>query len=542
MGDFLPDLKNHIKTGRISQAKTLLSDISSLTPEEKQAVIQMLALAPDKPALELLSFVTSEQYRDPDIYDRLIQLVIDRAHLNFHFVVILFNNADKKMISQAYPLLRHALSNETDKALLNTIIRTAGKLKLDKLTKDIAEFIFYDDTTLKSEAVKALERIGSPLACEKLERASRTEKCDDDILDALQVLKEARTVKEPEPKPDPVVEKRVENHDKKIKDLSAKEMARQFEALVYFTEKTDLVVSLLSEHKGSGDRDLLINLLMLVSRVIPVESIPDILKIINDSRKDNIVRFCAYNALAAFPEIESAAAITGGLSEPSTPVRLAAVKVLDKHLTDFVCAEIKNRIESGTKKGEQLAETILDANAKKMIQYLMISDTFSYMASNYLTRKTPLHVLDTFISILEERNLKSTARKYMDLREQKAAQEIDPFIVISTNKALLDIYSKLIYASGLSCKCFNHPQDAFEAFVFQRPGAIITDLFLTDMTGLEIATEAREIYPKEDVPVILSTMHKNLDSNLLEKELGSAGVNVLCDFPPKTSQIKSWIK
>ncbi|MCK5348452.1 MAG: hypothetical protein KAJ25_03635, partial [Desulfobacula sp.] len=174
MDDYLPRLKKSIKTGKIGQAKTLLAQISSKPAHEKQEVLQILALAPDKTAFELLSFLTSKEHKDSEIYDRLVQLIIDRTHLSFSFALILCENADTKTIIRAAPLLRHILSNETNKKLLNKIINTAGKIKIESLTADIAEFIFYDDIGLKTEAVKALERIGTSSACRKLEYASKT--------------------------------------------------------------------------------------------------------------------------------------------------------------------------------------------------------------------------------------------------------------------------------------------------------------------------------------------------------------------------------
>ena len=78
--------------------------------------------------------------------------------------------------------------------------------------------------------------------------------------------------------------------------------------------------------------------------------------------------------------------------------------------------------------------------------------------------------------------------------------------------------------------------------VSQKPAAVICDLFLNDMTGMDLAGEVRGLYSTEDVPVIISAIQKNLDKPLLQKELDRAGVNALWEFPPKPAQIKSWIK
>jgi DNA-binding response OmpR family regulator len=89
---------------------------------------------------------------------------------------------------------------------------------------------------------------------------------------------------------------------------------------------------------------------------------------------------------------------------------------------------------------------------------------------------------------------------------------------------------------------FQHPQNAFEAIVSQKPCAIICDLFLNDITGMDFAREARALYSKNEVPIIISTLQKSLDKTRLQIELDRSGVNALCQFPAKTSQIKSWVK
>ena len=409
-------------------------------------------------------------------------------------------NLDQATAVNARHLFKRLLSNETDKELLAEIIRTTGKFKMESMTDDITEFIFYDDPILKATAVKALERIGTTKAFESLEQASKTEKCDKNILDALQSLKAENSV-----------------------------------------EKT----AGLAEHlKNNLGHDQAVNISGLISQTRPVETVNDLFFLLNQKETDNTIRFAVYCALEAFPKLESPVSAVQGISESSLPVRLAAMKVLDKNLSDSVCAEIKNKIESGTKKGELLAETILDARAGHIIEYLMISDTFSYMASNYLTRTAPVQTLDTYIEILEKRNLKATAKKYQDIRRERAARDKDRVIVISPFESVLNTYCKLLSTSGVPSLTFHRSQDAFEAVVSQKPWAIICDLFLKDMTGMDFAGEIRGLYSKEDMPIIISILGKNLP--MLRKELDRTGVNALWEFPPKPNQIKSqfksWVK
>lgn len=540
MNDFLQNLKNSIKKGKTGKAKTLLAGFRNRRQAEKEEILQMIALSSDKTALELLSFLTDKEQKDLEMHERLIQLVVDRAHLNYRFVLVLFENADRPTIVHAMPLLKHTLNNETDKNLLSAVIRAIGKMKIEGMISDLAEFIFYDDLKLKSDSVNALERIGTPQALEKLELAAKTEKCDQDILDAIQVLKTAH--EEAPAAPQPVPEKKDPDQLVDLGNLTSESVEKRFEALVGFSEKKLNLSEALAKDHVYEDYDLMINLLRLVSRMIPLDAVPALFNIIGMKKIDPNIKFLAYDALAAYPELESAASVLQGLSESAMYVRLAAIKALDKNLTDFVCADVKNKIESGTKKGEMLAQAILDANARNLIKCLMASDTFSYMASNYLSKSAPIYSLNTFIDILQSRNLKSTARKYIDMRKARLVNEQDPFVVVSSSDAILNVYSKLIFSCGFPCQTFRRPQEAFEAIVFKKPSAFICDLFLTDLTGMDLAREVRDLYAKNEVPVILSTLQKNLNPDQLKKEKNDAQVNALCDFPAKTSQIRAWVK
>jgi CheY-like chemotaxis protein len=552
MEDYIISLKKAVKTGKLSQAETLLDQTMSLPEEDRQAVIQILALASDKTAFRLLSYLVARVKDDNELYGRLIQLATDRAHLNFNFIKILFNNTDKASVSRLVPLIRHILSRSTDNELLSLIIKTAGKFKIDALTDDIAEFIFYDDISLKGEAVRALERIASQNALEKLEGASKTSKCDQDILDAVQILRdniaplkdsgtpdapaETSGLSEAEPGPDP-------------RDLASPEPEKRFRALMHFAgQGADLTARLLkyleSEPSGiSPDQyhDLKINILRLVARTMPSGIDNTLFAVLNQKKIGNSVKFAVYNALEAFPKLESGASLIKGLSEPGLCVRIAAIKALDKNLSDFVCAEIKNLVESGTQKGEILAQTILDARATNIMDYLMISDTFSYMASNYLDRTASITAVDSFIEVLKQRKLKSTAKKYIELKKQKTCHDPRPFIVISSSEAILDTYNKIISGCGFACRTFKTSQDAFEFIVSTQPMAVICDLFLNDMTAMELAGEVRELYSREQVPVIISTLQKSLDPDLLSELMNSAGIKTTCNFPAKPMSIKSWV-
>jgi CheY-like chemotaxis protein len=546
MAPYLPTLRQFIKTGQIEQARQQLSILSSRLDNEKKDVIEMLALASDKTALSLLDFLLGETTLDSETRKRLFQLTMDRAHLNFAFTTLLLNHGDRSQLIHYVPLFKHILSKETNEDLLNRIIRTAGKFKIDLLVDDVAEFIFYDHIALKTDAIKALERIGNTRARERLEQIALTDKCDQDVLDAIDVLE----MNMPEAPlaaigPDMIEpQQATASLETNLTLLSSTFLEDRYQAIAYFSTRGTRVAEALAgsiTDLNDLDHDLVINLLELTARTIPREAITSLFTLIAHKKIANNIKFAGYNALEAFPDLESVARSIKGISDPSLYVRMAAIKLLERHCSDYIIAEIKNKIESGTKTVEMLVHSILDTRAVCLMEALMISDTFSYMASNYLEKNAPVSVITSFISILERRDLKSTAKKYIRLRDQKAGIKRKGVIVISTSRAYLDVYAKLIHTCGYATRTFTSTQEAFEAILFEKPAAIVCDLFFKDMTAMGFAREIREMFTQKELPIIISSLQQGLAKPELDQELKRSKVNIFCNFPATTSQIKTWI-
>ena len=559
MADTIQKLKGLIETDRIEEAKPLLQRMAPGT--DSAPVIEMLALASDDTAFELIDFLMSEATLGNAVQERLFQLATDRAHLNYTFTRVLLAHGSPEQVRKITPLLKHILTNAAKGELLNLVLRTAGKLKLQSLTTEVAEFIFFDDPDLKRESVKALERMETAEALEYLEQIAATDKCDMDILDAIDVLREkleagrAADLAEPKavpPKPETDKKESAESREAKppvpseddpetqLTLLSSERLDQLMAGYGYFAANPHLVPGILHRNLDTDNHDLLINLLRLTTRTIPQKAQGDLLTLAARKKLKGTLKFALFSALAAFPELESAAAALEAASDPSVMVRLPAVKVLDHHCSDYIAAEVKNRIESGTKKGEALAVTILDAGAVNLIDALMASDTFSYVASNYLERSASIRAIDAYIQVLENRNRTSTLKKYSQIRIKRAEKKRPFFVVIHSNPAYLDIYTKLIHSSGFDVRCFSAPQEAFESIVFEKPTAIICDLFVRQIAVMELAGEIRELYPETEVPLIVSTLQQNLDRNIVEKEFKAVGITSLCGFPATASQIKSW--
>jgi len=554
MAPFISEFERIINTGEINPET--LSMILNLDEDQQQAIIEQLALAPDDVAYDILFFLMNTMGPTHPLRPRLYQLTMDKAHINFKFSMILINHTNPDRPGPITHLIKHILSKETNKDLLKDIFRAAGRLGMKFLVDDLAEFIFYDDMELRQEAVTAMERIGTDKAIQRLEQIAQTDKCDSDILDALAFLKnkqkaptalqsrkKAKPSQLPKPSKQPQPPKLTPScqapEDPNVRLLVSPRIEDRLKAFEYFGDKGPEVADALHDNLENQTPDLLENLLRLIARTIPQESLGDLLTLAEKKDLKNSVRFSLYTALSHYPELESTAPIVTAVTDPAIFVSMAAIRALDTHCSDFVVAEIRKKIESGTKVGETVATTILDTCAPRLIEALMASDTFSYISSNYLKSSAQVRAIDTWISILEKRNRTSTAKKFARIKEKRSRTDRPAVVVVHQSAPYTDVFSRLIHGCGFCARTFSGPQEAFEFIVSEKPAGIITDFCVRQMRVNDLAREIREIYPLEEVPLMVCSLQRHLDKSNLASMFQTWGINGFWEFPPKPSQIKS---
>ena len=318
MASFFPAFERILKTGQV-HSDTLMQ-ILNLDEDQQQAVVEQLALAKDDVAYDILSYLMNTMGPTHPIRPRLYQLIMDRAHMNFKFALILINHTNPAQPGPISPLTRHILNKATDKDLIKDIFKAAGRLGMEFLVDDLAEFIFYDDLELRKEAVTALERIGTDKALHKLEQIAQTDKCDADVLDALAFLnaKRKNNAVTPNPKqrlnqpnrqnhpsPLPPPQKQMPPccvpDDPNLQLLVSPQIKDRIKAFEYFEDKGPEVAESLHENLENQTPDLLENLLKLVARTIPQESLGDLLTLAEKTDLKNSVRFFLVQSAVTLP-------------------------------------------------------------------------------------------------------------------------------------------------------------------------------------------------------------------------------------------------
>lgn len=535
---YIERFKELINQSDISGAHSHLKSFPEQSDSTKFEIIHELALAPDPVAFDILLPLADYSRREPHIHDRIIQLVTDRTHINFKFSIILYHCGTQNHIAQAAPLMRHILINETDRTILAESIRTAGNKGINALVDDIAEYLYYDDPILKQESVNALKTIGSSQALLRLQQVADTTKCDASILDAVRFLS---AMINPDTAASPVPEQEDIAPDSCYQSLTSTDVAVRFTAFNEISGMgAEIPLAWIEDSLHSDNHDLTVNTLRIITRTLIGQCAGYLLSILDMSSQDDGITFCACEALRAFPRIESPAPIIKHLDNPSLHVRMAAIRALDKHMTDLVCAEIKNRIETGRKKGEALAELIVDAQAEKLMSFLTASDTFTFIATNYLSRQAPRAAIKSYIRMLQQRRLHSTAKRIEQLVNKPMATA--PLaIVISTSTTVQSVYNRILTRCGYSPECFRSPQPAFEFIYTTKPALIISDLFLNSITGIDFSEEIRGIYPAGELPIILSTLQTDFTDLAFQEKCLQRGIDAVTLFPASVSFIRETV-
>ncbi|MBF0574162.1 MAG: response regulator, partial [Desulfamplus sp.] len=293
----------------------------------------------------------------------------------------------------------------------------------------------------------------------------------------------------------------------------------------------------------SNDHDLVLNSLRLIAHISSDEILPDIYSFLNKKHSDPSLEHQAFETLCAFDNFSFTELMMGAIEKNAIHVRISAIKALNKNYNDPVYAKVKNRIETGREHGQKLVHTILDAQAKNLINYLLVSDTFADMASTYLAKDAPPSTLNNYLNILTNRGLKSTAKKIEFKADMgNKLQNKLRAMVISSSDTVQKIYEKLLLKNGYISIGFDSPEEAFEPISADKPDLIVSDLFLKDMTALDFAREIREFYSKKDLPFLISTRQKDfLDLNLTDK-YSDCGINSIFRFPEIVKEINELTK
>ncbi len=559
--DFINEINAAISSKQRDLSDKIIPMLSKMNDATIHRCLFEISTAPDTRSYDMLGKLLSLKDLQPWLKSEVTELVLDKAMLNTAFVILFIENSDIEAQTAAVPVFANILVTETDTHILYEILKTIGNTREKSCIDVVADFIFYDNDELKTAAVDALEKIGGGSALKRLVFASTTSKSDQQIYGAIDRLEQS-LVKEKTDEVEDVVDQFAARSDtlqcldddsdliQLINMLNSKSPHDRHTAIDLLIETGVKAIPAVSENINMDSSDSIVNGLDILGNINHEAAMPAVLKILNQNHTDSNVRFAAYEAIAKLPHSDSITSLIKGIDDPVEQVRIAAVTAIDKSLSDILTAGILSKIETFGQKSNQKAivSAIIDSYAGNVFSSLLRSDSFVFIASDYLERSNP-QTLSFFVDILNKRGTRTLARSIQENASGSKVGKGLSIYIADDSEIMLNVYIRFFHAMGHIPTVFEDPVDALSAIDRKKPDLVITDLNMLNMNGLKFTEKIRSKYHSADLPVILITTqsdfvkeHAATSSIMPDGSLASdKDLNLVLIKPPVASKIKPYL-
>lgn len=297
-------------------------------------------------------------------------------------------------------------------------------------------------------------------------------------------------------------------------------------------------VRVLTKNLSQDDPDLVVHSLNVLGDIGDSAVIAPIRKLLHSHPHDANIRFAAYETLGRFDDQKGAFTLAAGLEDPVDNVRSAAAKAIDRNYNGILAGGIRNLISAGTDGARKIIETVVDAQCESIFLDLLAEEYFRPVAMEIIAQKVHPEIRAYYVATLN-------AKGYPELAEQiameKPVQEQSRLRVfaVDDSKMMLNIFRNVLHNLGYESMVFESPSEILEKVAHDKPDAVITDLNMPEITGIELTRRLRKWYTKEDLPIIMITTQDEIEAN---QEVQVAGVNGILRKPFTESQVQLGLK
>lgn len=523
---FITEIKNNIAENDSVKAGVVLSHIAEMDLSVQKEVFDLFWQSSPEFAIPLLATILDEfpylSNSFPDLKERLVariltspatylELIQDGKYENRGYLVEL---AGEIGLDDAYHVLMAILVNEDDHDLLEKVVVALGGIGDSGAASNIAELLYTENDDLVTAAVKALGQIGSATAIHRLnEKLGHKKDLDFAILDVFFELQSHEAIKK--------INNTLTSHYAHIR-------SRGKEKLVALGSKA---LPILSENLLQGDPDLLIHTLNVMGDIGDEGAIPPIRKLIHNQPRDANVRFAAYETLGRLPLTKGAYVLAAGLQDPVDNVRSAAATAINSNYNEILAAGLKNIVRAEDEEALGLVQTIILTQSGTIFLDLLEIDFFRKNALASLAEGTYAEVREYFISQLKKNGFDEEAAELEGGKEEvvEAAKMAKKRVVaIDDSKMILGIFRSMLHALGYEPFIFIEPEMAVGEVLKLKPDAVLTDLNMPGITGIEVTRRIRQTFSQDELPVIMVTTQNENQDNESAK---AAGVNEIIHKP-----------
>lgn len=455
-------------------------------PEIREWMASLAAQAPDK-LVEAINAATG----------------LVRAALITTAVEIGLEDADQVLLS--------ALNMERDPLVLSTVIEALGELGSDEVVNSVAEYLYVTDDELFAAAARALARIGSPEAVALLKQRMGIHSHLDEAL--VGILWEVQT-------PESLAV---------LNDVLSAPRAEVRGAAKQALRMTGLkALPVLIDNLPSGDNDLLVNTLEILGDIGDETVFRAIRHLLQRHPGNANVRFAAFEALGKLPVRAKGFALVSGLEDPVENVRIAAASAIEKNFDGALAAGIGNLLASGRDTALPVVRAVTDARCDSLVPELLerFPEFRAYFMEDMAGRAN-FELCEHYAAVFRERGNHPAAGELSALCPGTKAPAKRIFAV-DDSRMILTIYKGVLNRLGYEPVLFESPEAAVQSALDDPPSAVLTDLNMPGISGVEVVRRIRAAYTRTRLPVIMVTTQESGQDFV---EAKAAGVNLVVKKP-----------
>ncbi|MBN2810079.1 MAG: HEAT repeat domain-containing protein [Deltaproteobacteria bacterium] len=523
---FITEIKNNIAEKDALKANIVLSHLAEMALSVQREALDLFWQSEPDFAIPLLAAVLDKfpylSNSFPDLKERLVARILEAPAVYLALLQdekaasrgYLVELAGELGLEDAYHVLMAMLVNEADYDLLEKVVIALGEIGDSGAAANIAELLYTENFELVKAAVKALGQIGSATAIHRLnEKLGYNPELDFLILDVFFKVQSQEAIKK--------INDTLTSHHAHIRSKGK-------EKLVALGSKA---LPVLAENLLQGDPDLLIHTLNVMGDIGDEGAISSIRKLIHNQPRDANVRFAAYEALGRLPLAKGAYVLASGLHDPVDNVRSAAAAAIDSNYNEILAAGLKNMVRGEDAEALDLVRTIISTQSGTIFLDLLEIDFFRKNAFECLTERAHSSVREYFISLLKENGFVDEVAQLTRGKDQAAASPETAkkrVVAIDDSKMILGIFRSMLHALGYEPFIFINPEVAVEEVIKLKPDAVLTDLNMPGITGIEVTRRLRRTFSRDELPVIMVTTQNENQDNEAAK---AAGVNEILHKP-----------
>ncbi len=502
--DMIEELRYDLRRKDLREALLVPGYLESLNEKMQKALLSELHQGDPEFVVPMLAHLMTHQKKICDTQPIVNKLMIAKLIEDPSLLAQLLSYEDLKNKSEFFqiageissekmaPVLLDILNTSEDSKIIKQIIKTLGMIADPIAISTLTDFLYSGKRDLIMASIRALGKIGAPIAMHRLSERMGTDNELDLLI--LQIFSEVQDL----------------TSLTKLKETLGSHYAhmRNF-ARVSLIEIGEKSVPLLMENLTVDDPDLQILTLNTLGEIGDPSAIGAIRKLLNSAPKNANVRFAAYEALSLLPLLKGVHVLAGGLTDPVGQVRVAAVRAIDRNYNDILSAGIKNMVSYKDDDAIKIVETIIVGQADEIFFDLAPEYYFQELAIKYLTNAHK-DIGNHYYNRLNARGLTEFAEKIMPKEDKKKKLKA---CAVDDSRMILNIYKNTLHGLGFEPILFEFPKSALEWLKNEKPDILLTDLNMPEITGIQLTEETRTTYSAKDLPIIMVTTQNETQDN-----------------------------